>query len=177
MNMSISISNVSMNMPKYCKGTVAWDFLPKVILPKVLTGPLVRDLKQFEYRFEFAKIFKFQGSFALWATAAIWLCATGHCGGFGYALRATAADLVIRYGPLRRIWLCATGHCGGSGYSMSHCVKRRCTVKICNDFLAVGYGIGFAYALQTRLCAMGCNADLVMHYEPLHQTNYQSARW
>jgi hypothetical protein len=25
----------------------------------------------------------------------------GHCGGFGCALWATAADLVMRYGPLR----------------------------------------------------------------------------
>jgi hypothetical protein len=38
--------------------------------------------------------------------------AMGQCGGFGYALWATAADLVICYGPLRQIWLCAMGHCG-----------------------------------------------------------------
>jgi hypothetical protein len=30
----------------------------------------------------------------------IWLCAMGHCGGFGSTLWATAADLVMRYGPL-----------------------------------------------------------------------------
>jgi hypothetical protein len=27
----------------------------------------------------------------------------GHCGGFGYTLWATAADLVMRYGLLRRM--------------------------------------------------------------------------
>jgi hypothetical protein len=28
----------------------------------------------------------------------------GQCGKFGYALRVTAANLAMRYGPLRRIW-------------------------------------------------------------------------
>jgi hypothetical protein len=37
----------------------------------------------------------------------------GHCGKFGYALWAIAANLVVRYGPLRQIWLYAMGHCGG----------------------------------------------------------------
>jgi hypothetical protein len=32
-----------------------------------------------------------------------WLSATGQCVEFGYVLRATAADLVISYGPLHRI--------------------------------------------------------------------------
>ncbi len=36
-----------------------------------------------------------------------WLTAMGHCGGFGYALWATAADL-----------LTAMGHCGGFGYAL-----------------------------------------------------------
>ncbi len=67
----------------------------------------------------------------------IWLRAVGHCGKFGYELRATAADLVIRYGPLRgmqqysenlyrflrcgpsrRIWLCALGHKAVFGYEL-----------------------------------------------------------
>jgi hypothetical protein len=31
----------------------------------------------------------------------IWLCAMGHCGGFGYTLWVIAADFVMRYRPLR----------------------------------------------------------------------------
>jgi hypothetical protein len=42
----------------------------------------------------------------------------GHCGEFFYALWATAADLAMRSGPLRRIWLYAMGHCGGFGYAL-----------------------------------------------------------
>ena len=34
------------------------------------------------------------------------------------ALWATAADLAMRYGPLRRIWLTAMGHCSGFGYAL-----------------------------------------------------------
>jgi hypothetical protein len=48
----------------------------------------------------------------LWATLAkfvmrywplwrIWLCTMGHYGEFGYTLPATAAELVMRYEPLR----------------------------------------------------------------------------
>jgi hypothetical protein len=67
----------------------------------------------------------------------IWLCAMGHCGKFGYTLWATAADLVMRYGPLRsrrsysknllrflrygpyrRIWLFAMGRGAGFGYPL-----------------------------------------------------------
>jgi hypothetical protein len=44
----------------------------------------------FEYKFEYAEIFDFKGPSALWATA---------------------VNLVICCGPLRRIWLCAMGHC------------------------------------------------------------------
>jgi hypothetical protein len=56
----------------------------------------------------------------------IWLCAMGHCGGFGHTLRTTAADLVMRYGPLR----------GMKPYS-----------KICIDFCAMGHSTGFGYLL------------------------------
>jgi hypothetical protein len=42
----------------------------------------------------------------------------GPCGEFFYALWPTAADLAMRYGPLRRIWLYAMGHCGGFGYAL-----------------------------------------------------------
>jgi hypothetical protein len=42
----------------------------------------------------------------------------GHCGEFFYALWANMANLVVRYGPLRRIWFCAMGHCDGLGYAL-----------------------------------------------------------
>ncbi len=42
----------------------------------------------------------------------------GHCGKFVYALWATTANLVVRYGPLQRIWFYAMGHCGGFGYAL-----------------------------------------------------------
>jgi hypothetical protein len=63
----------------------------------------------------------------------------GHCGIFGCMLWATAADLVMRYGPLR----------GTKLYS-----------KICIDFCAMGNSTGFGYALQAM--AQG----LVMRYGP-----------
>jgi hypothetical protein len=72
----------------------------------------------------------------------------GQCGKFCYALwatavnlvvqRATAADLVLRYGPLREMKL----------YS-----------KICIDFCAMGHSSGFGYAYgpyrRVWLSAMG----------------------
>jgi hypothetical protein len=65
------------------KETVAYDFLSKVISPKVPNRSS-------------------EGLSALWATAANFgKPYERHCGGFGYALWATAADLVMRYGPLR----------------------------------------------------------------------------
>ncbi len=33
-------------------------------------------------------------------------------------LWATAANFVMRYGPLWRIWLCVMGHCGKFGYKL-----------------------------------------------------------
>jgi hypothetical protein len=51
----------------------------------------------------------------------------GHCGEFGSALRATAADLVTLYGPL----------CG-----MKPNIK-----KIWVDFYAMGHSARFGYAL------------------------------
>jgi hypothetical protein len=85
----------------------------------------------------------------------------GHCGKFFYALWATtanlvvrgwatAADLVLRYGPLWLIWLCAMGHCA----ECSH------TVKICSDFCAMGHSAGFGYPLWAVA------KDLVKRYGP-----------
>jgi hypothetical protein len=42
----------------------------------------------------------------------------GQCGEFRHALWATAATLVVRYGPLRWISLCAMGHCGDFGCAL-----------------------------------------------------------
>jgi hypothetical protein len=42
----------------------------------------------------------------------------GHCSEFCYVLWATAVNLVVRNGPLRRIWIYAMGHCGGFGYAL-----------------------------------------------------------
>jgi hypothetical protein len=42
----------------------------------------------------------------------------GHREEFFHVLWATAANLVVRYGPLRWIWLYAMGHCGRFGYAL-----------------------------------------------------------
>ncbi len=73
--------------------------------------------------------------------------AMGHSVKFDYAL-STAADLVMRYGPLRGM---------------------KCTVKIYDDFRDVGHCAVLTFAL-------GAIAQhLVMCYGPLGQTNYHSA--
>jgi hypothetical protein len=41
----------------------------------------------------------------------------GHCCEFGYVLLAIAANLDMRYGPLRRIWSSSMGHCCEFGYA------------------------------------------------------------
>jgi hypothetical protein len=131
------------------KGTVAWDFLSKVISPKEpnwssylrskavshidLNSPKNLTSKVFPRYGPLRQIF-FMRYGPLWQ---IWLCAMGDCGGFSSTLWATAADLVLRCGPLRRIWLCAMGHCA----------KWSRTVKICSDFCAMGNSAGFGYAL------------------------------
>jgi hypothetical protein len=58
----------------------------------------------------------------------------------------------LRYGSWRRIWLCAMGHCA----------ERNHTVKLFDDFCALGHGAGFGYALwataqSSFLSAMGHN--------------------
>jgi hypothetical protein len=42
----------------------------------------------------------------------------GHCGKFGNVLWVTAANLMMRYGPVQQIWLCTMGHCSGCGYAL-----------------------------------------------------------
>ncbi len=122
------------------KGTVAWDFLSEVIPPKVPNWSL--DL----YTKAFLNIDSIRQE--------IWLLRSsrsrGHCGKFGNALWATTANLVVHYGPLRQIWLCTMGHYAVGGRS----------VKICNDFCAMGHSPGFAYVLWA--IAQG----LVIRYGP-----------
>ncbi len=120
------------------KGTVAWDFLSKVISPKVPNcssdpwSKAVSNIDSNSPRNSTFKVFPRYGPLRR-----VFLCAMGHYGGFCCALWATVTDLVIRNGPLRRIWLCAMGHCA----------EWRRTVKICIDFCAMGHSAGFGYAL------------------------------
>ena len=74
----------------------------------------------------------------------------GHCGEFGYALWATAADLAMRYGPLRRIWLYAMGHCGGFGYAL-WAIARNEVVQYKSEIISALWAIA---------------QDLVMRYGP-----------
>jgi hypothetical protein len=115
---------------RYVKGTVAWDFLSKGISPKVPNrssdswSKVVSNIDLNSPRNPTSKVFP-----CYRPLLRILLSATGHCGGFGYALWATAVYLVIRYGLLRRICLCPMGHCR----------EWSRTVKICIDF-CVRYG-------------------------------------
>ncbi len=92
----------------------------------------------------------------------------GHCGKFGCALWATAADLVMSYGPM----------CGMKPYKK----------KICDNLCALGHSAGFGDALwakcrigyvpwaicRTRLAAMGRSEGFgsallaVAHYFVVH---------
>ncbi len=89
---------------KIFKGTVAWDFF----VESDFADPLICDLKQFWIKIWIRWKIQLPRSF----------CAMGHCGEFFYALWANMANLVVRYGPLRRIWFCAMGHCDGFGYAL-----------------------------------------------------------
>ncbi len=98
-------------------------------------------------------------------------------------LWATAANLVMRYGPLRQIWLCAMGHCGKFGYTLwataadlGMCYGpirgMKSYSKICDDFCAMGHSAGFGYALwaiaQGLVIRYGLAMDLVKRYGPWH---------
>jgi hypothetical protein len=122
----------------HLKWTVAWDFLSKVISPKVPNWSpdsytkSVLNIDSNSPRNSTSKVLTCNGPLQQ-----IWLYAMGHCGKFSCALWATAANLVTRYGPLRRIWLRGMGHCTVWGR----------TVKICDNFCAVGHITGFGYSL------------------------------
>jgi hypothetical protein len=74
----------------------------------------------------------------------------GHCGEFFYALWATTANLVVRYGPLRRIWFYAMGHCGGFGYALWATARNE--------------AVQYKYALTSALWAIAQDSD--MRYGP-----------
>jgi hypothetical protein len=86
----------------------------------------------------------------------------GHCGKFGYALQATAADLVISYGPL-----CGMKQYSKNLYRFLHCGPPR-RIWLC----AMGHNALFGYAVRAVA------QDSVMRYGSWHQkkkNNYQSA--
>jgi hypothetical protein len=74
------------------KGTAAWDFF---CLNWLCQKYATRDLKQFRTRIPIC--------WDIWHSRCF--RAMGHCGNFGYTLWATAANLVMHCGPLRRSWL------------------------------------------------------------------------
>jgi hypothetical protein len=148
------------------KGTVVWDFFPKVILPKLPNWSpdlwkAVLNIDSILVRYSnFSVVPRFG------PLGRIWLCAMGHYGKFGFALWDTPANLDTCYGPLQWIWLC----------TMGHCVEWSCTIKICNDFRTIGHSTGVGdvlwavtqdlfkrYRLWRRiwLCAIGHNAKPV----------------
>jgi hypothetical protein len=105
-----------LNLKCHLKGTVAGDFLSKVISPKVPNCSsdswykAVSNIDSYSPRYSTFKVLTCYG-----LMRRIWLCAMGHCGRFSYALWAIAADLVMHYGPLRQIcW----GHCCWLGYKL-----------------------------------------------------------
>ncbi len=140
------------------KGTVAWDFLSKVISTKVPNwssvswSKAVSNVELNSPRNSTFNVFSPYGP--LWQ---ILLCAMGHYSEFGCAQWATAADWAKWHGPLQRIWFCA----------MDHCVEISRTVKICIDFCAKGNSAGYGYELWAiaqglviRYCNGWCGGDV-----------------
>jgi hypothetical protein len=80
----------------------------------------------------------------------------GPCGKFGDVLWATAANL-----------LCIADHWGKFGYALWATAwnKQSCTVKICDDFCAMGYSAGFCYPLWAiaQDLAMRCGQSRRTH--------------
>jgi hypothetical protein len=67
---------------------------------------MIRYLKQFGYRFELTEIFNFCYVLHYGLMLQIYLCAMGHCGGFGE----------VR--PLQQIWWCTMGLCSEFGFTL-----------------------------------------------------------
>ncbi len=123
-----------------------------------LPGGEYTELKQFQIKIQICREIRLPRYDSLWQ---ILLCAMSQCGGFGYVLWATAADLVLRYGPLRRIWICAMGHCA----------EWSRTVKICIDFCCMGHSEGFGLGAMGHSTGFGyllwgVAKDLVKCYGP-----------
>jgi hypothetical protein len=99
--------------------------------------------------------------------------AMGHCGELCYAVWATAADLVIRYGPLPRIWLYAMGHCGRFGCALRPLHRMKLYSKISIDFCAMGHSVWFGNALWGHSAGFGyplwaIAKDMLKRYWPWH---------
>jgi hypothetical protein len=95
-----------------------WDFLSKVISPKVPTWPpdswskAVLNVDSNSPRYSTFKVLLCYGPMQQ-----IWFCIVGPCSEFGAVLWATAAYFFMCYGPLLQIWLCAVGHYGRFAYA------------------------------------------------------------
>ncbi len=91
------------------KETVAYDFLSKMISPKVPNrssdswSKAVSNIDSISTRISTFKVFPRYGPLQRILVS---------------PMSATAADLAMRYGPLQQIWLYAMGHCGGFGYAL-----------------------------------------------------------
>ncbi len=127
----------------YCpfQGTVAWDFLSKVILPKVPNWSPDSYTKAFSNVDSSSPRNLTSKVLTCYGPLRQILCAMGPCGKFGYTLWAIVADFVMRYRHYA-VW----GH----------------TVKICDDFCSMGHSAGFGYLLWAVA------KDLVKHYGPCH---------
>ncbi len=84
----------------------------------------------------------------------------GHCGEFGYMLWATAANLVIRYGPPRRDWLCVMATARNEVVQLKS-VTVSILWAIAQDLVCLlGHSAGFC-------CALWAIAqDLVIRFGP-----------
>ncbi len=149
----------------YIKGTVAWDFLSKVISPKVPNwssdswSKAVSNIDSNSPRNSTSKVFPRYGPLQR-----ILLYAMGHCGRFGCALW-----------PLRRIWLYAMSYCGRFGYALWATGRMICALcALAQDLVwlsAMGRSEGFGLALwavaQHLVMRYGRSAKpitIVQHY-------------
>jgi hypothetical protein len=98
-----------------------------------------------------------------------WLFSIGHCSEFGYMLWATAAHLVMRYGPLRKrkpystnLWHCHTvGHSAGFGYVL-WAIAQDLVIRYrlqCRIFClsVMGHGVGFCLRYRLK-----CKANIIV---------------
>jgi hypothetical protein len=95
----------------------------------------MRYLKQFGIKIRIRREIRLLRSFR----------AMGHCGEFCYALWATAVNLFVRNGPLRRIWLYAMGHCGGFGYKLWATARNEAVPVLISSLWAIAQDFVMRY--------------------------------